>query len=193
MALGIAVCIYVVVGVTVLLATGPGRIADATAPLATAVHAAGAGGVAPVVRIGGAVASLGALLALIAGIGRTSLAMARNGDLPRRLAAVHPQFQVPHHAEIAVAVVVCGLVAIVDLRGVIGFSSFGVLIYYAIANASACTQPAPARRWPRWLNVVGLLGCLVLVATLPVTSIFAGLGMFAVGLLGRLLRKERSS
>jgi APA family basic amino acid/polyamine antiporter len=138
-------------------------------------------------------ASLGALLALIAGIGRTSLAMARNGDLPRRLAAVHPRFQVPHHAEIAVAIVVCGLVAIVDLRGVIGFSSFGVLIYYAIANASACTQPAAARRWPRWLNVVGLLGCLVLVATLPVTSIFAGLGMFAVGLLGRLLRKERSS
>ena len=30
----------------------------------------------------------------------------------------------------------------VDMRGVIGFSSFGVLIYYAIANASAFTRTA---------------------------------------------------
>lgn len=193
LALGIAVCIYLVIGVTILLAAGPGRIADAGAPLATAVHAAGAGGVAPVVRVGGALASLGALLALIAGIGRTSLAMARNGDLPRRLDAVHPRFHVPHHAEIAVAVVVCALVASVDLRGIIGFSSFGVLIYYAIANASAYTQTGEARRWPRWLNALGMLGCLVLVAMLPVTSIIAGLAMFAIGLLIRFLRRERFS
>lgn len=193
LALGIVVAIYLVVGITALLAAGPGQLAHATAPLATAVHAAGAGGVAPVVRIGGAVASLGALLALIAGIGRTSLAMARNGDLPRTLAAVHPEFRVPHHAEIAVAVVVCGLVATVDLRGVIGFSSFGVLIYYAIANASAFTQPAAARRWPRAFNVLGLVGCLVLVGTLPIASIFAGLGMFAIGLFIRFLRRERLS
>jgi APA family basic amino acid/polyamine antiporter len=192
LALGIVVGIYAVVGVVVLLAAGPDLIAHATAPLAAAVHAAGAGGVAPVVRIGGAVASLGALLALIAGIGRTGLAMARNGDLPSRLAAVHPRFHVPHQAEVAVAVVVCVLVATADLRGVIGFSSFGVLIYYAIANASAFTQSGPARRWPHWLNVVGLLGCVVLVATLPVTSIYAGLGMFAVGLLIRFLQRKWS-
>lgn len=37
---------------------------------------------APVGRLGGALAALGALLALITGIGRTSLAMARHGDLP---------------------------------------------------------------------------------------------------------------
>jgi APA family basic amino acid/polyamine antiporter len=193
LALGIVVGIYLVVGVTVLLAAGPGLLAHAGAPLATAAHAAGAGGVAPVVRVGGAVASLGALLALIAGIGRTTLAMARNGDLPRGLAAVHPRYHVPHQAEIAVAVVVCGLVATVDLRAVIGFSSFGVLIYYAIANAAALNQPAAARRWPRSLNILGLLGCVVLVATLPATSIFAGLGMFAIGLLIRFLQRERLS
>jgi APA family basic amino acid/polyamine antiporter len=59
----------------------------------------------------GTVASLGALLALIAGIGRTSLAMARNGDLPRRLAAVDPVHRVPARAELAVGAVVCLLVS----------------------------------------------------------------------------------
>ncbi|HVV24059.1 MAG TPA: APC family permease [Pseudonocardiaceae bacterium] len=186
-ALLITVAVYLVVGVAALLAAGPHRLAASAAPLTTAVQAAGADGLTPVVRIGGALAALGALLALIAGIGRTSLAMARHDDLPRWLADVHPRHQVPHHAEIALAAVVCVLVATVDLRGVIGFSSFGVLIYYAIANSAAFTQPAAQRRWPRALNVVGVAGCLVLVATLPWQSVLAGVVMFAIGLIGRLV------
>ncbi|MGB8795152.1 MAG: amino acid permease, partial [Mycobacterium sp.] len=130
------------------------------------------------------------LLALIAGIGRTTLAMARHRDLPGWLAAVHPRYQVPHHAEIALGVVVCVLAATVDLRGAIGFSSFGVLIYYAIANASAYTQPAAQRRWPRVLNVCGLVGCLLLVATLPWQSVVVGLGVFAIGLTGRAIAQR---
>jgi APA family basic amino acid/polyamine antiporter len=97
---------------------------------------------------------------------------------------------VPHHAEIALAVVVCALVSTVDLRGVIGFSSFGVLIYYAIANASAYTQPAAQRRWPRALNVCGVFGCLLLVATLPWQSVVVGLGVFAIGLAGRAIAQR---
>ena len=185
-ALFIAVGVYLAVGASALVAAGPQRLADAAAPLTAAVDAAGAGAVAPVVRIGAALASLGALLALIAGVGRTALAMARNGDLPAWLSAVHPRFRVPHHAEAALAAVVGVLVLAADLRGAIGFSSFGVLAYYAIANASALTQPDEQRRWPRGLNVVGVAGCLVLIATLPIASVVAGLVMFAVGLAGRL-------
>jgi APA family basic amino acid/polyamine antiporter len=187
LALGITVAVYLVVGVAALLAAGPDRLATATAPLSTAVHAAGAGAVAPVVRVGGALAALGALLALLAGIGRTSLAMARHRDLPGWLSAVHPRYRVPHHAEVALAVVVSALVATVDLRGAIGFSSFGVLVYYALANAAAFTQPVEDRRWPRGLNVLGAAGCLALVATLPWQSVVAGLAVFAVGLAGRAL------
>jgi basic amino acid/polyamine antiporter, APA family len=60
-----------------------------------------------------------------------------------------------------------------------------VLIYYAIANASAYTQPADQRRWPRWLNLLGIAGCLTLVATLPWQSVLAGTVLFALGLAGR--------
>jgi basic amino acid/polyamine antiporter, APA family len=184
-ALLIAVAVYLVVGVAALLAAGPERLAASAAPLVTAVQAAGAGALAPVAGIGAALASLGALLALLAGIGRTGLAMARNHDLPGWLSTVHPRHRVPHHAGIAVAVVVCVLVATTDLRGVLGFSSFGVLVYYAIANASAATQPAADRLRPRALNVLGVVGCVVLMATLPWHSVLAGLGVFAVGLAGR--------
>lgn len=190
-ALAITVLVYLIVGVAALLAAGPSGLAGAAAPLSTAVRAAGSGALSPVVRVGGAVASLGALLALIAGIGRTGLAMARNRDLPAWLAAVHPRHRVPHHAEITLAVVVSALVLTTDLRGVIGFSSFGVLIYYAIANASAATLPAADRHGPRWAYGLGATGCLVLVATLPWQSVAAGGGMFAAGLGGRWLILRR--
>lgn len=194
-ALFLTVAVYLTVGVAALLAAGPEGLARASAPLVAAVAAAGADGVAPVVRIGAALAALGALLALLAGIGRTGLAMARHRDLPGWLAAVHPRYRVPHHAEIALAVLVSALVLITDLRGVIGFSSFGVLIYYAIANAAAFTQPARDRRWPRWLNLLGIVGCLALVITLPWPSVIAGVAVFAFGLAGRglLLRRRARS
>jgi basic amino acid/polyamine antiporter, APA family len=187
-ALGIAVAVYAVVGVTALLALGPDRLAASTAPLADVVAAGAWDWAAPVVAVGGAAAALGALLALVAGVGRTTLAMARQADLPAWLAAVHPRYQVPHRAEIALAVVVSLLVLAVDLRGAIGFSSFGVLIYYLIANLSAFTQPAGQRRFPRWLQVLGAAGCLLLVATLPWQAVVAGIGVFALGVGYRAIR-----
>jgi APA family basic amino acid/polyamine antiporter len=187
-ALGLAVLVYAVVAVTVLGVLGPDGVASSAAPLSTAVDATSWDWASPVVRVGAAAATLGALLALIAGIGRTSLAMAREGDLPRWLAAVHPRHRVPHHAEIALAVVVAALVMTADLRGVIGFSSFGVLLYYLVANLSAFTQDAAHRRFPRALQVLGAAGCALLVATLPLTSVLAGLGVFAVGTGYRLVR-----
>jgi hypothetical protein len=36
--------------------------------------------------------------------------------------------------------------------------------YYGLANASAFTQPADQRRWPRALNIFGVTGCAALVA-----------------------------
>jgi basic amino acid/polyamine antiporter, APA family len=191
LALGITVAIYAVVAASVLLALGSDALASSSRPLVSAVEAVDADWAVPLVGVGAAVASLGALLALIAGIGRTTLAMAREGDLPRWLASVHPRYRVPDHAELAVAAAVALLVLTTDLRGAIAFSSFGVLTYYAIANASAWTQRGDWRRWPRAVNAVGLVGCVTLVATLPVRAVAVGLAMFAAGLAWRVIIRRR--
>jgi APA family basic amino acid/polyamine antiporter len=186
-ALGIVVAVYLVVAIAALAAAGPSVLAESTAPLSAAAKHVDQAWAQPVVRVGAAVASLGALLALIAGVGRTTLAMARNGDLPRWLASVEQRRSVPDHAELALGAVVIVLVLATDLRGAIGFSSFGVLIYYAVANAAAFTQPDERRRWPRALNVAGAIACLVLVASLPLSSIAAGVGVLAIGVAGRVV------
>jgi basic amino acid/polyamine antiporter, APA family len=186
-----ALVTYAVVAVAVLSALGPGGLAASTAPLADAVRQVGAAWAVPLVQVGAAAASLGALLALIAGIGRTAFAMAREGDLPRALAAVHPRWHVPHRAELALGAVVVALVLLVDLRGAIGFSSFGVLLYYAVANLAAWRQRGDARRYPRALQAIGLLGCFVLGVTLPWQAVAAGVGVVAVGLAPRAVRLSR--
>ncbi|MEO6309571.1 MAG: amino acid permease, partial [Leifsonia sp.] len=116
--------------------------------------------------------------------------MAREGDLPRWLAAVHPRFKVPHRAEVVLAVVIVILVFSVDLRGAIGFSSFGVLLYYFVANIAAFTQPPADRRYPRALQVLGAVACVVLVLTLPLASSAFGLAVLAVGVIYRMLRRR---
>ena len=187
-ALGIAVAVYAAIAVSILAVLGPDGVARTPTPLAAAVAAGTWDWALPVVRVGAALAALGALLALIAGLGRTSLAMARTADLPRGLAAVHPRFKVPHRADLVLAAVICLIIGLADLRGAIGFSSFGVLIYYLVANIAAYTQSRENRRYPKALQGAGAIGCGVLVATLPAESVIAGLVMFAAGVAYRLLR-----
>jgi basic amino acid/polyamine antiporter, APA family len=185
-ALGIALVVYACVAVAVLSVLGADALGRSGAPPADAVRAAGVPGLVPVVRVGAAVAALGSLLALILGVSRTTLAMARDGRLPPALAAVHPRFAVPHRAELAVGAVVTVAAATVDVRGAIGFSSFGVLVYYAVANASAWTlDPAPRARV---VPVVGVLGCAVLAFALPVVSVVTGAAVLAVGALAYAVR-----
>ncbi|WP_167106955.1 APC family permease [Mycobacterium sp. DL592] len=185
-ALGLTLVVYAAVAVTVLSVLGPDRLATAAAPLADAVRAAGAGWLEPVVRAGAAVAALGSLLSLILGVSRTTLAMARDRHLPAGLAAVHPRFGVPHRAEVAVGVVVAALAAVADLRGVIGFSSFAVLVYYAIANASAWTLGLR-----RVIPAAGLVGCVVLAFALPAQSVVVGAAVLVLGAVVYAVRRAR--
>jgi APA family basic amino acid/polyamine antiporter len=186
-ALGITLAVYAIVTVAVTLQLGGEGLATSSAPLADAVRAAGHPGIEPVIRAGAAVAALGSLLSLILGVSRTTLAMARDGHLPHSLAAVHPRFAVPHRAELVVGAVVAALAAFADVRGAIGFSAFAVLIYYAIANASALTLGR------KLIPAAGLAGCILLAVLLPIGSVLVGAGVVLIGALGYWLRRQYSS
>ena len=59
---------------------------------------------------------------------------------------------------------------------------------YFVANAAARAQGPEQRRYPRWLQVLGCAGCLVLVATLPWEAVVAGVLVFLVGIVVRVVR-----
>lgn len=192
-ALLITLAVYAVVAVAALAALGPDRLAASPSPLVATVEASGWLGLSPVVRAGAAVASLGVLLSLLAGVARTVFAMAGEGDLPRALSAVSRRARTPARAELGVAAAVVVVVLLLDATGAIAFSAFAVLAYYAIANASALTLPPEQRRWPRALAAAGLAGCALLALNLPARTVLTGAAVLAAGALARLTGQRLSS
>ncbi len=182
--------VYAVVAVTVLAVLGPEATASSEAPLAAVGEWLGGGAVVWVLRVTAAAAAFAALLNLVLGVSRTALAMGRGGHLPGALATVGRR-GVPLVAETVVAVAVVGVVLLADLRGAIGFSSFGVLLYYAVANASAFTlrTELPAARL---VPMVGLVGCLALVVALPAASVVGGLVVLLLGLAWYAVRRRHT-
>lgn len=193
-ALGFTLALYLLLALGLLHALGPDSLAQSAAPLAELFRADSI----PALAVAGAaaLASLGALLALISGIARTSLAMARESDLPPVFGTVSARRSTPFVAELATAAVVIVLLLTTDVLTVVGFSSFGVLIYYAVANLSALTLTSRPWYAPRALNALGLLGCLLLAFTLPPASVLTMTAILAVGMLGRavvvLVRRRQS-
>ena len=182
-ALVITLIVYAAVAISALLAVDVSDLAGSAAPLVLAVSNGELSSLSPVVRIGATVASLGVLLSLLAGVGRTAFSMASNKDLPGFLGAVHPRHKVPHRAEVAVGALVVGIVLIADVRGAIGFSSFAVLTYYGVTNAAALTLDPGERSYSRFFAIVGLAGCAVLAFSLPLASVISGTAVLAVGAL----------
>jgi len=189
LALALTLGVYAVVAVTALAAVGPEQLAAAAAPLSVVAAAADQAWLAPILRLGAAVACLGVLLSLSAGLARTAFAMAHGGDLPSWFTAVSAR-GVPARAQVAIGVAVAVVVAVGGLRGAIGVSAFTVLGYYAVTHAAALTLPGG--RGARIAAISGLLGCLLLAASLPPAAIATGTALLGVGALIWLVRSRRS-
>jgi APA family basic amino acid/polyamine antiporter len=187
LALAIALIVYAVVAAAALAVLGSQRLAHSAAPLADVVRVVGLAGFEPVVRIVAVMAALGSLLSLILGVSRTTFAMARDHYLPQQLSAVHPRFKTPYRAEVAVGVVVAVLAGTTEVRSAIGFSSFAVLVYYAIANASAWMLGG------RVVPTIGFIGCLVLAVALPLNSVLLGSTVLLVGTAAYAVHCRRSA
>ena len=184
--------VYAIVAVTALAVVDSAALAATDAPLRL-VGSGAPTGFSTVVRVGAGVAALGVLLNLIPGVSRTSMAMARNRELPGWFAHIDQNRDIPLRAELTVAGVVMALVVLLDLRNAIAVSGVAVLTYYAVTNAAALTLSPQQRRWPRSLAWFGLAGCVVLIFSLPPTAVVSGSAVLAAGVLARAVVARRST
>lgn len=176
-ALAIVLAVYAVVGVALLPKFQASGAPDA--PLEVLV---GGENVAIITALA-VLACGGSLLAILAGLSRTGLQMARKRDIPGLLSRISERTGGPLVAEITVGVAAIVLVLTTDPLWLVGLSSTGVLAYYAIGHYSALAQPASERFLPVAVPVIGLVFCVLLVATLPLASLLAGLVWSALGLV----------
>lgn len=136
------------------------------------------------VGIFAAVAALGSLLALLAGMGRTASVMAEDRELPELLARRNSK-GVPWVSELAISLLAIVLAMFGDLEFAIGLSSFAVLLYYAIANLAAYRQPKAETSRHKWLNILGLVLCVLLAIAVPANALALGVALVGFGLMLR--------
>ena len=144
LALVIVFAVYALVAVALARTVGAAHIAaasahrqpehgasdDASTPIALLAHVAGVP--VAVVNVVAVLAVFGALLAVMAGAGRTLMAMARNRDAPARLATQAASGS-PALAEAAIAACAIAL-AWTNAMSLIFVSVACVLLYYGVAN-----------------------------------------------------------
>jgi len=140
----------------------------------------------------GALACLGSLMGILAGLSRTGLAMAREGDLPGGLSWIAPRTRTPVVAEASVAAAAIAGALLLPAGSLVAVSSTCVLTYYAIAHVAAIRmRRRGARQWlPAALPWAGVAACGLVVVTLPWPGVVAAAAWLAVGLGAReLLRR----
>lgn len=131
-----------------------------------------------------AIAGLGSLLALLAGMSRTAAEMASDGELPNAFAKKLPN-GTPIFAELVVASMAIALVAAGGIMLSLGISSFAVLLYYAITNFAAFRQPLAETKRSKLLNLLGLALCLLLAMSVPIEGLIAGTSILTLVMLLR--------
>lgn len=166
----VVLAVYVAVA-TAVLALLPGLPLDewTAAPLETLARFAGAGPLTPAVRAAGVLAAGGALLSLLAGVGRTLFAMGRGGDAPAALAATS-RHAVPHRAQLVAALGAAAVVLVGGIGVALGVSAVSILTYYGVAHLAALRLRRDEGRPPRAVPVLGLLGCVVVALSLLVVA-----------------------
>jgi APA family basic amino acid/polyamine antiporter len=164
----VVLVVYALVGMAVLLVLGgldPQQLT--TAPLEQIAEDVNGEWLPMLVRVAAVLAAGGALLSLLAGVGRTLFAMGRGGDAPGRLAAVS-SYGVPHRAQVAAAAGAAVVVLVGGIGGALALSAVSILTYYGVAHLAALRLGRDEGAPPRAVPLVGLAGCLAVAAALLV-------------------------
>jgi APA family basic amino acid/polyamine antiporter len=111
--------------------------------------------------------------------------MAEDRELPK-VFEKRNRFGAPWLAEILIAI---GAIVLIETNQytawIIGFSSFSVLLYYAIGHLSVLRQPKTERKQPIAVALIGLILCLILLINVPGPAVPISLGIISVAVIAR--------
>jgi len=147
-------------------------------PLASAFDSVGASWAGTLVSIAAVCGLTSVILVDIVTMGRIGFAMARDGLLPKKVAAIHSRFGTPVRITVAVTVVVIAVSGFVSLHTLADLVSIGTLFAFVLVSAAIPIlrrTEADIRRpfrvpWSPVIPVVSVLACLYLMLNLTVAT-----------------------
>jgi APA family basic amino acid/polyamine antiporter len=180
--------IYLLVAVTAIGLIGTASLGASDSPLTEAALVEGQW-MGRLVTVAALAATLSVLLTTLLGVSRISFAMARNGDLPSRLVAVHPRTRSPYIAVLVFGALMTLLALSSSLLFAAAVSNFASLVYYILVNYSAIKMKAPI--YAKALPWLGLASCLVLMVFLDRNAWILGVAALIAITAWYFLRKKR--
>ncbi|MCE4226446.1 amino acid permease [Methylobacterium sp. C25] len=188
-ALIVSTILYVAVAI-VLTGLVPYRLLNVPDPIAKAVDTVGLGGFSLVIKLGALVGLTTSCLTALYGQGRIFYAMARDRLLPDAFARVDPATRAPRLGQATIGLLTALVAAFVPIDVLGELVSIGTLFAFILVCSAVLilrhTEPERTRpfRVPggALLPVLGIVGCLALMAGLPADTwirlaVWLGLGL----------------
>lgn len=176
-----AIILYALVSFVALGILGYEGMAYSTSPLQLVAYQLKTPAIELVITLGASTAMLGVLLSQLMGISRMLFAMARNSDFFPVFKRISKTNKVPHIALVFTALIILLLTLFGRFEFVLSAAAFSILLYYSITNIAALKQPKESLLYPKWIPVLGLLGCMVMAVSLNKIVVISGLALLFIG------------
>jgi len=165
----ISTVLYVILAAVAVNAVSVERLALSPAPLSLVFREVA--GVSPsVISAIAIVATLNTVLAQVTMAARVIYGMARQGDLPLVIGAVHPRTATPWLATAIVVTAVVVLALAFPLVGLAESTSIATLAVFAVVNLALLRlkyrrvqSPGTHVKVPFWIPTAGLMSCIVMI------------------------------
>ena len=166
--LGITVLCYLIISWVTLSIVDPEIVMNSKTPLLIAMDLSAMSEFSFLIVFGSSIAMTSVFLALMPGISRIYVAMARDGILPRGLSTIHKKYNSAYISEVLVLVTV--IIGIYQLNVIdsIKLSSFFILVYYSITNLSVIRLEKGQRIYTVAIAYYGLFMCIIFASSLLV-------------------------
>ena len=164
--LGITILCYLVISWVTLSIVDPEIIMNSKTPLLVAMDLSAMSEFSFLIVFGSSIAMTSVFLALMPGISRIYVAMARDGILPRVLSTIHKKFNSAYISELLVLITVIIGIYQLNVINSIKLSSFFILLYYSITNLSVIRLEKKQRIYSVVIAYYGLIVCIVFASSL---------------------------
>lgn len=169
MTLTLATLIYILVVVAVILFVPMDKLTTSAAPLAL-VFANSSDNTAGLFNIIAVIATLNGILIQMIMASRILYGLAKQDNLPKPLAEVHPRTRTPVNATLVVVAIVLALATVFPIAKLAETTSQIVLVVFSMVNLalwrlkrSGRPVDASVYQVPDWIPIAGLASCLLLL------------------------------
>ena len=181
--------LYLLIMIIAIGVLGTDLLGTSPAPLFATAEKIASPGLRTIIGLAAVTAMLGVLLSQILGISRMLFAMGRRRDLPAFFEKTNSRSAVPVISVLFTGAVILTLVVMGNLPQIAATASFTILLYYSVANLAAWRLPKEQRRFPRAVQVIGLVFCISMALALDWQVILTGLVVLLIGFILRAVVK----